>query len=100
MGWLSRTFGKQARVAYYTWHCGAREDLCATCKGLDGTCWLPEKSEFKAPPMTSGCSCAGGCTCRALEVKLDEAWGPGNAEWIKKRGGVVSGAQMQKFLSS
>ena len=100
MGWLSRTFGQESRVAYYTWHCGTREDLCSACKALDGTCWLPEKSEFKPPPMRSGCGCPGGCTCRALEVLLDEAWGPGNAEWIGKRGGVVSGAQMQKFLSS
>jgi hypothetical protein len=99
MGWLSRKFGKQANVAYYTWHAGAWEQTCGRCRELDGTCWLPEK-DFRGPPLGDGCTCPGGCRCRQLSVALDEAWGPGNAEWIRKRGGLVSGAQMNKFLSS
>ena len=100
MGLLDRLFGKGAAVAYYTWHTGSSVDVCDGCRELDGTCWLPERKDFKGPPLKSDCSCAGGCSCRVLSVRADEAWGPGNAEWIRKRGGVVSGEQMDRFLSS
>ena len=99
MGWFRRKFGGQAPVAYSTWHAGSREDLCGRCRELDGTCWLPDRKDFKGPPLKGGCSCPGGCTCRVLVVRMDEAWGPGNAEWIGKRGGLVTGEQMEKFLS-
>ena len=102
MGFLGKWFGKAAPAAYLTWHtghAGGAPGTCAACRELDGTCWLPD-ADFKGPPLRSGCTCPGGCTCRALVVRTDEAWGPGNAAWIGKRGGVVSGAQMQKFLSS
>ena len=99
MGFLSRWFGKPASAAYYTWHTGSAPGTCDRCRERDGTCWIPD-ADFKAPPLRSGCGCPGGCTCRALPVRVDEAWGPGNAAWIGKRGGVVSGAQMDKFLSS
>ena len=99
MGWFSSRLPGRKKVAYYTWHLGGGEHACARCRELDGTCWLPEHPEMKGPPRREGCTCPGGCSCRALEVYLDEAWGPGNAEWIRKRGGLVSGAQMQKFLS-
>ncbi len=99
MGWFSRKFGSQAKVAYYTWHSGSSEHVCGKCRELDGTCWLPEK-DFHGPPLHEGCTCPGGCACRQLVVALDEAWGPGNAEWIRKRGGLVTGAQMNKFLAS
>ncbi len=99
MSLFSRLFGKQAAVAYKTWHTGSGAATCQACKDLDGTCWLPGNS-FKGPPLREGCSCPGGCTCRVLVVRQDEAWGPGNAEWIEKRGGLVSGEQMDKFLSS
>jgi len=99
MGWFRNKLpGKQ--VAYFTWHVGGGEHACARCRDLDGTCWLPERHDFKPPPLRDPCTCPGGCTCRALQVFMDEAWGPGNSEWIRKRGGLVTGAQMQKFLSS
>ncbi len=100
MGLFDRFFKGKAAVAYYTWHVGPREDLCATCKAHDGACWVPEKGDAPRPPLKTGCLCPGGCTCRALQVMLDEAWGPGNAEWIRKRGGYVTGAQMAKFTAS
>ncbi|MGQ0553028.1 MAG: hypothetical protein ACT4PU_07395 [Planctomycetota bacterium] len=100
MGWFSRKFGKEASVAYYTWHVGPASGACAACRERDGQCWLPERTDVVAPPLKTGCTCPGGCKCRALVVATDEAWGPGNAEWIKKRGGFVTAAQMSKFLSS
>jgi hypothetical protein len=100
MSLLSRLFQKGAPVAYHTWHVGSDPDACTACRDLDGTCWLPERKDFKGPPLRSGCTCTGGCSCRILSVRMDEAWGPGNAEWIRKRGGVVSGEQMKRFLSS
>jgi hypothetical protein len=99
MSWFSRKFGKEASVAYYTWHAGAAAERCGKARELDGTCWVPGK-DFKGPPLKDGCTLPGGCTCRALAVRTDEAWGPGNAAWIAKRGGLVTGAQMDKFLSS
>jgi hypothetical protein len=99
MGWLGRRFGRKAAVAYRTWHVGPRADACPRCRELDGTCWLPERSDMRGPPLREGCACRGGCSCRVLEVRMDEAWGPGNAEWIRKRGGLVSGPQMQRFLA-
>ena len=99
MSWFSRKFGKEASVAYYTWHAGSAAERCGKARELDGTCWVPEK-DFKGPPLKDGCTMPGGCTCRALAVRVDEAWGPGNAAWIRKRNGLVTGAQMDKFLSS
>ena len=99
MGWFRRKLGGKAAVAYSTWHLGGGERACEACRKLDGTCWLPSHG-FKGPPLTGECLCPGGCTCRVLVVRKDEAWGPGNAEWIGKRGGLVSGEQMDKFLSN
>jgi hypothetical protein len=99
MGWFNRRFGRKAALAYLTWHVGARTDACGPCRELDGTSWLPEHASMRGPPLRVGCSCLGGCTCRALAVRMDEAWGPGNGVWIRKRGGLVCGAQMEKFLA-
>lgn len=98
MGFLSKFFRRSPGVAYYTWHAGRGEDLCSACKDKDGACWIPEY-DFAGPPLADGCTCPGGCTCTTLDVRVDEAWGPGNAEWILKRGGLVTGDQMDKFLS-
>lgn len=99
MVWFSWPFGKKKAVAYYTWHLGGGAKACEKCRDLDGTCWLPSY-DFDGPPLKKDCLCPGGCTCRVLVVRMDEAWGPGNAEWIGKRGGLVTGAQMDKFLSN
>jgi len=99
MSWFSRKFGKEASVAYYTWHAGSAAERCGKARELDGTCWVPEK-DFKGPPLKDGCTMPGGCTCRALAVRVDEAWGPGNAAWIRKRNGLDRRADGQVFLSS
>jgi hypothetical protein len=99
VGWLGRRFGRKAAVAYTTWHVGARADACGRCRELDGTSWVPDHSGMRGPPLREGCTCLGGCTCRTLVVRMDEAWGPGNSEWIRKRGGLVTGAQLDKFLA-
>ena len=98
MGLFSK-MGKKP-VAYFQWHLGGGEHACAACRekdGMavrekDGMAWLPERKDVKGPPLRES------CTCRTLEVYTDEAWGPGNAEWIKKRGGLVTGAQFNKFI--
>lgn len=103
MGLLGKLFGQDKPVAYWTWHASKASETCKTCRDLDGACWTPayvKESRYRGPPLEEGCACPGGCTCRALAVYLDEAWGPGNAKWIDARGGRVSGAQMQKFLGS
>ncbi len=99
MGLLDKLLGRGEPVAYQTWHVGSSPQVCAACRKLDGTSWVAE-ADFKGPPLRDGCTCPGGCACRVLVVRADEAWGPGNAEWIRKRGGVVTGEQMEKFLSS
>ncbi|MBM3984935.1 MAG: hypothetical protein FJ296_04475 [Planctomycetes bacterium] len=97
MGWFGRKLG-QKQVAYFQWHLGGGEHACAACRERDGMAWLPERKDVKGPPLREACTCAGGCKCRALEVYADEAWGPGNADWIRKRGGLVTGAQFEKFI--
>jgi hypothetical protein len=99
MAWFSWPFGKKTAAAYITWHLGGGSKACEACRKLDGTSWVPGHA-FKGPPLKAECLCPGGCTCRELVVRMDEAWGPGNAEWITKRGGLVTGAQMDKFLSN
>lgn len=99
MGLFSKLFARGPAAAYFTWHVGPSPAVCDRCRDLDGTSWVPE-ADFKGPPLREGCTCPGGCSCRQLTVKMDEAWGAGNAEWIRKRGGVVTGAQMEKFFSS
>lgn len=99
MVWFRWPFGRKASTAYFTWHLGGGAKACEACRELDGTCWLPG-NDFTGPPLKAGCLCPGGCTCRALVVRMDEAWGAGNAGWIEKRGGLVTGEQMDKFLSN
>lgn len=95
MGLFGKLFGKHDDVAYWTWHSGSGEDVCKKCKDLDGTCWVPG-ADFSPPPLKD-CTRPGGCNARALVVKMDEAWGPGDAEFIKKKGGVATGKQMDRF---
>ena len=98
MDWLNRLLGRKPNVAHFTWHSSRGEHTCARCRDLDGTAWVPE-ADFKAPPLKTDCTCPGGCSCRAIPTGLDEAWGEGNAEFIRKKGGVVTGARMEKFFS-
>ncbi len=53
MGLFDRFFKGKAAVAYSTWHVGPREDLRATCRGHDGACWLPEKTDAQMAKFTS-----------------------------------------------
>ena len=96
--WLSRKFGKRPTWLLHL-HAGTWGQTAASAASSTAPAGC-RKKEFRGPPLKEGCTCPGGCRCRQLTVANDEAWGPGNAEWIKKRGGLVTGAQMNKFLSS